>query len=75
MRARVRGIVTGSSTIVNYILPSITLAAVNMAVVTRMTRSTMLEVVRQDYVRTARGKGANGTRIIINHCLKKTFWF
>ena len=61
---------TGSSTIVNYILPSITLAAVNMAVVTRMTRSTMLEVVRQDYVRTARGKGANGTRIIINHCLK-----
>ena len=61
---------TGTASLINYVLPSITLAAVNMAVVTRMTRSTMLEVIRQDYVRTARAKGASEKRIIIRHCLK-----
>ncbi len=61
---------TGADAFINYILPSITLAAVNLAVVTRMTRSTMLEVVRQDYVRTARAKGAGEGRVIMKHCLK-----
>ena len=42
----------------------------NLAVVTRMTRSTMLEVVRQDYVRTARAKGGSEQHIIFHHCLK-----
>ena len=61
---------TGADSVVNYILPCVTLAAVNLAVVTRMTRSTMLEVVRQDYVRTARAKGASETQVVIKHCLK-----
>lgn len=61
---------TGASALINFVLPSITLAAVNMAVVTRMTRSTMLEVIRQDYVRTARAKGASQHRVITKHCLK-----
>ena len=61
---------TGAETWVNFILPCVTLAAVNMAVVTRMTRSTMLEVIRQDYVRTARAKGASENHIIFKHCLK-----
>ena len=42
------------------ILPVLALAASSMAVVLRMTRSSMLEVVRQDYIRTARAKGLNG---------------
>lgn len=61
---------TGADSWVNYILPCLTLAAVNLAVVTRMTRSTMLEVIRQDYVRTARAKGASERRVVMKHCLK-----
>lgn len=61
---------TGADTLINYILPSVTLAAVNLAVVTRMTRSTMLEVVRQDYVRTARAKGADENHVVMHHCIK-----
>lgn len=61
---------TGAGTLIHFVLPAVTLAAVNMAVVTRMTRSTMLEVIRQDYVRTARAKGASERRIIVKHCLK-----
>ena len=61
---------TGADSFINFILPSITLAAVNLAVITRMTRSTMLEVIRQDYVRTAKAKGAGEVRIVMKHCLK-----
>ena len=61
---------TGADSFINFILPSITLAAVNLAVITRMTRSTMLEVIRQDYVRTARAKGAGEGRGVMKHCLK-----
>ena len=41
-----------------------------MATFIRMTRSTMLEVIRQDYVRTARAKGASKPRIVFRHCLR-----
>lgn len=61
---------TGADSMINYILPCLTLAAVNLAVITRMTRSTMLEVIRQDYVRTAKSKGASQSRIVMKHCLK-----
>ena len=61
---------TGADSMINYVLPCVTLAAVNLAVITRMTRSTMLEVIRQDYVRTAKSKGASQTRIVLKHCLK-----
>ncbi len=61
---------TGIDTWRNFIMPAITLAAATMATLIRMTRSTMLEVIRQDYVRTARAKGAGETRIILKHALR-----
>lgn len=61
---------TGADSWVNYILPSISLAAVSTATLIRMTRSTMLEVIRQDYIRTAKAKGATPRRIIFKHSLR-----
>lgn len=53
------------------ILPSITLGFINCATIMRMTRSSMLEVVRQDFIRTARAKGATEKRVVFRHALKK----
>lgn len=61
---------TGVETWRNFILPSITLAAGTMATLIRMTRSTMLEVIRQDYIRTAKAKGAGERRLIFKHALR-----
>ena len=47
---------SGFDTFGAMVLPSITLAAQGVAIITRMTRSTMLEVIRQDYIRTVRAK-------------------
>ena len=63
---------TGVNSWVCYILPSITISARTMAVIARMTRTTMLEVNMQDYIRTARAKGASELRIITCHALKNT---
>ena len=52
------------------ILPSITLGFINCATIMRMTRSSMLEVVRQDFIRTARAKGATEKRVGFRHALK-----
>lgn len=55
----------------NYvILPGVTIAFNLMALITRMTRSAMLEVIGQDYVRTARAKGLPESAVIIRHALK-----
>lgn len=51
-------------------LPAVTLGTLSLAVVARMTRSTMLEVVRQEYVRTARAKGLREWVVIGRHALK-----
>jgi peptide/nickel transport system permease protein len=61
---------TGVDTWKNFVMPSFTLAAGTMAILIRMTRSTMLEVIRQDYIRTAKAKGAGERRIIFKHCLR-----
>lgn len=53
-----------------YILPSLTLASVSTAYVARMTRSSLLEVLHADYVRTAYAKGLTGLRVIFIHALK-----
>ena len=53
-----------------WILPSITLAAFSVALIARMTRSTMLEVLRTNYVRTARAKGLVETAVVNGHALK-----
>ncbi|GAK58142.1 binding-protein-dependent transport systems inner membrane component [Candidatus Vecturithrix granuli] len=55
------------------LLPSFTLSTVPMAIVARMTRSSMLEVLRQDYVRTARAKGMSEFVVIVRHALRNAF--
>jgi len=52
------------------ILPSLTLAAVATGVIARLTRTAMLEVLRQDYIRTARAKGLSESRVIYRHAFK-----
>lgn len=56
--------------LIKMILPSITLGAALMASVMRMTRSGMLEVMHQDYIRTARAKGALERRVIFSHAFR-----
>lgn len=53
-----------------WILPSLTLGLSSSATIMRMTRSSLLEVIRQDYIRTARAKGQNERVVIIYHALK-----
>ncbi|TWI54398.1 dipeptide transport system permease protein [Pseudomonas duriflava] len=52
------------------ILPSIVLGTIPLAVIARMTRSAMLEVLREDYVRTARAKGLSPARVVFVHALR-----
>lgn len=54
----------------SYILPIITLVVSGAAGLLRMTRSAMLETVRQDYIRTARAKGASERDVVVKHALK-----
>ena len=54
----------------NLILPSVALGGVYIALIARITRASMLEVLSQDYVRTARAKGAGQTSILFVHALK-----
>ncbi len=61
---------TGAYTWQHFILPSITLGAFSLASMIRMTRSSMLEVIRQDYIRTARSKGLGEYKVITKHALK-----
>ena len=58
------------SALSHLILPSIALGTIPLAVIARMTRSSMLEVLREDYVRTARAKGASTLRIVGIHALR-----
>ncbi|MGP3790822.1 ABC transporter permease subunit [Pseudomonas sp. B392_1p] len=52
------------------ILPAIVLGTIPLAVIARMTRSAMLEVLGEDYVRTARAKGLSPTRVVFVHALR-----
>jgi peptide/nickel transport system permease protein len=62
--------VAGWDSILHVILPAITLGAGGAAIVARMTRSSMLEVIRQDYIRTARAKGLRERVIVYKHALR-----
>lgn len=53
-------------------LPIVTLSLYPMAYITRLTRSSMLEVLGQDYIRTAKAKGVSGMKIIFGHALKNS---
>ena len=54
----------------NMILPVITLSAIYMAYIARLTRAGMLEVLRSDYIRTARSKGLSETEVVFRHALR-----
>lgn len=54
------------------VLPIVTLALYPTAYITRLTRSSMLDVLGQDYIRTARAKGVSGAKIIFGHALKNS---
>ena len=53
-------------------LPSISLGLHHVASLARLTRSTMLDVLNQDYIRTAKAKGVSGPKIIFGHALKNS---
>jgi peptide/nickel transport system permease protein len=55
------------------VLPSLALGSIPMAYVARMTRSSLLEVLGQDYIRTARAKGLRERAVIVAHALKNAF--
>ncbi|KVT78447.1 peptide ABC transporter permease [Burkholderia ubonensis] len=58
------------SAVSHLILPSIVLGTIPLAVIARMTRSSMLEVLREDYIRTARAKGLSPVRVVVVHALR-----
>lgn len=57
----------------HWVLPTVTLALGPMGIIARFTRSSMVEVIRSDYVRTARGKGLEERLVIFKHVLKNAF--
>ena len=69
---RLRVLPANGSTPEGLILPIITLALYPMAYITRLTRSSMLDVLGQDYIRTAKAKGVSGVKIIFGHALKNS---
>jgi peptide/nickel transport system permease protein len=60
----------GYGTFRHLVLPALTLGLLGGGWYARMTRSTMIDVLRQDYIVTARAKGAGGTRILLVHALR-----
>ncbi len=60
----------GADTWKHYILPSITLGAAVAAVMARFTRASFVEVIQEDFVRTARAKGLKERTVIFKHCLR-----
>lgn len=64
--------VGGLSTPISYVGPVVALAGYSLAFVARLTRSSMLEVLRQDYIRTARAKGLSESKVIFKHALKNS---
>jgi len=62
-----------SSALHHITLPAVTLAMANIAVITRMTRSSLLEVLHEDYIRTARAKGLANWPLLYRHAFKNAF--
>lgn len=64
--------ITGLNSWKSYILPSIALAGYSIAFISRLTRSKLLEVLKSDYIRTAKAKGVSSGRVIFRHALRNT---
>ncbi|RYZ12542.1 MAG: glutathione ABC transporter permease GsiC [Comamonadaceae bacterium] len=60
----------GADTWRHYVLPSITLGAAVAAVMARFTRASFIEVIQEDFVRTARAKGVSERLVVLKHCLR-----
>lgn len=60
----------GAATWKHYILPSVTLGAAVAAVMARFTRASFVEVIQEDFVRTARAKGVHESRVVFKHTLR-----
>ena len=69
---KLRWFPANGSTVAGLVLPIITLSLYPMAYITRLTRSSMLDVLGQDYIRTAKAKGVSGKDIIFKHALKNS---
>ncbi len=63
---------SGNVGLKSYILPALTLASVDAALVARLMRGTMLEVMRADYIRTATAKGLSKTVVIFKHAMRNS---
>ena len=61
---------SGRGTWHHLIMPAIVLATYSTAIITRLLRSSMIEVLQSDYIRTARGKGVSEKRIVLKHALR-----
>jgi oligopeptide transport system permease protein len=61
---------TGFSSWKNYIMPAIALSAASMSFITRLTRSKLLDVLKADYIRTAKAKGLSKGKIVFKHALR-----
>lgn len=64
--------VSGVGSPKNYILPSIILGAATLASMIRMSRTSMLDVIKMDYIRTARAKGCNENRVLFHHAMRNS---
>ena len=64
--------VTGIDSLVSYVMPAFVLGASRIASQVRLTRSSMLDVIGQDYIRTAYVKGASKPRVIFKHALRNS---
>ncbi|MFK7850623.1 MAG: ABC transporter permease [Akkermansiaceae bacterium] len=62
--------VAGWNSATDWILPAVTLGMINAAYLARLSRGGMLDVLSQDYIRTAKAKGVPGFRIIVRHALR-----
>jgi len=62
--------VSGSGSLTHFVLPAITMGGALAAILTRMIRTSMLEELSQDYVRTARAKGLSETEVVYRHALR-----
>jgi peptide/nickel transport system permease protein len=61
---------TGGGDLPHLVMPAVALGMIAAAIIARLTRSSMLEVLGQDYVRTARAKGLGGASVIVRHALR-----
>lgn len=64
--------VTGLTSWKHFIMPSLALAGYPIAFIARLTRSRLLDVIKSDYIRTARAKGLTDSKVIIKHALRNT---